>query len=138
MTIDYLDLADYVAIAAEVTGLDETIVLKVANLDLADSALHAPAAGFGDTDFYPDFVDKAAVLMVRLAKNHPLPDGNKRVAWVSLRYFLILNGWTWSDAPSIDDAEAAVIAVASGDWGDAEMAAWLRARVAPSGPTGDA
>jgi Fic family protein len=33
---------------------------------------------------YPDFVDKAAVLLVRLVKNHPLPDGNKRAAWVSM------------------------------------------------------
>ncbi len=39
--------------------------MKVTDLNLADSALHAPAAGFGDTDFYPDFVDKAAVLVVR-------------------------------------------------------------------------
>ncbi len=52
MTVEYLDLADYVAIAAEVTGLDMNTVMKVTNLDLADSALHAPAAGFGDTDFY--------------------------------------------------------------------------------------
>jgi death-on-curing protein len=71
VTVEYLDLADYVAIAAEVTGLDVDVVMKVVNLDLADSALHAPAAGFGDEDFYPDFVDKAAVLVVRLAKNHP-------------------------------------------------------------------
>ena len=55
-------------------------LMKVTKLDLADSALHAPAAGFGDTDFYPDFIDKAAVLVVRLAGNHPLPDGNKRAA----------------------------------------------------------
>ncbi|MCJ7672854.1 MAG: type II toxin-antitoxin system death-on-curing family toxin, partial [Acidimicrobiia bacterium] len=75
MTTRYVDLVDYVAIAAEVTGLDVATVLKIANLDLADSALHAPAAGFGDTDLYPDFVDKAAVLVVRLARNHPLPDG---------------------------------------------------------------
>jgi len=33
-------------------------------------------------------VDKAAVLVVRLAKNHPRPDGNKRVAWVALRLFV--------------------------------------------------
>lgn len=76
MRVEYLDLADYIGIAAAVTGLDEAAVAKVAKLDLADSALHAPAAGFGDDDFYPDFVDKAAVLVVRLAKNHPLPDGN--------------------------------------------------------------
>lgn len=137
MTVEYLDLADYVAIAQEVTGLDQAIVSKVANLDLADSALHAHAAGFDDSDFYPDFVDKAAVLMVRLAKNHPLPDGNKRVAWVSMRYFLMLNEWTWSDPPTIDEAEAAVLAVASGSWAEAELAAWLRPRVAPSDASGD-
>ena len=54
------------------------------------------------------------MLMVRLAKNHPLPDGNKRVAWVAMRYFLMLNEWTWVESPSIDDAEQAVVAVASG------------------------
>ena len=43
MTVEYLDLADYVSISAEVTGLDIETVMKVANLDLADSALHAPA-----------------------------------------------------------------------------------------------
>jgi len=50
VTLRYVDLVDYVAIAAEVTGLDVATVLKIANLDLADSALHAPAAGFGDTE----------------------------------------------------------------------------------------
>lgn len=88
MSVEYLDLTDYVAIAAAVTGLDLQTVMNMANLDLADSALHAPAAGFGDDDFYPEFVDKAAVLIVRLARNHPLPDGNKRAAWVSLRLFV--------------------------------------------------
>jgi hypothetical protein len=46
VTVEYLDLADYVAVAAEVTAIDVATVMKVANLDLADSALHAPAAGF--------------------------------------------------------------------------------------------
>jgi death on curing protein len=87
VTVDYLDLIDYLAIAAEVTGLDEQTVVRIVDIGLADSALHAPAAGSGDTDFYPAFVDKAAVLAVRLAKNHPLPDGNKRAAWVALRIF---------------------------------------------------
>lgn len=80
MSVEYLDLADYLAIAAAVTGLEPQTVMNITNIDLADSALHAPAAGFDDDDFYPDFVDKAAVLLVRLARNHPLPDGNKRAA----------------------------------------------------------
>jgi death-on-curing protein len=62
VTVEYLELADYVAIAAEVAGLDTATVMKVANLDLADSALHTPAAGFGETEFYPGFVRRAAVV----------------------------------------------------------------------------
>jgi death-on-curing protein len=88
VTVEYVGLVDYLAIAAEVTGLDTDTVARVAKVNLADSALHAPAAGFGDTDLYSDFVDKAAVLVVRLIKNHPLPDGNKRSAWVALRLFV--------------------------------------------------
>jgi death-on-curing protein len=125
VTVDYLDLADYVAIAVEVTGLDAATIMKVANLDLADSALHAPMAGFGETEFYPDFVDKAAVLIVRLAKNHPLPDGNKRVAWVALRLFVEINGWSWPERPSVDEAEQAVLAITAGEWDEHSTAEWL-------------
>ena len=49
-------------------------------LDLAESALHAPQAGWGDVELYPVFAMKAAVLLVRLTKNHALPDANKRTA----------------------------------------------------------
>lgn len=131
MTVEYLDLADYVAIAAAVTGLDLQTVMNMTNLNLADSALHAPAAGFGEDEFYPDFVDKAAVLLVRLARNHPLPDGNKRAAWVSLRLFVEINDWTWDPTPSIDDAEAAVLAVAAGNWDEGTTSTWLRRHLQP-------
>jgi len=59
---------------------------------LADPAWHAPAAGFGDQEFYPDLFDKAAVLACRLARNHPLPDGNKRATRAGLRMFIDFNG----------------------------------------------
>lgn len=126
MSVEYLSLADYLAIAASVTRLDIDTLIKATKLDLADSALHAPSAGFGDTDFYPDFVDKAAVLLLRLARNHPLLDGNKRTAWVSLRVFVESNGWGWQPTPTVDDAEQAVLAVASGEWDEARTAEWLR------------
>lgn len=131
MSGEYLDLADYVVIAAEVTGLDLDTLMKVTQLHLADSALHAPAAGFGDTDFYPDFVDKAAVLVVRLAGNHPLPDGNKRAAWVSLRAFVDLNGWSWNPRPTTDEAERAVLAIAAREWDETATASWLRDHITP-------
>lgn len=63
---------------------------------------------------------------MRLARNHPLPDGNKRAAWVALRLFVAINGWTWDPTPSVDEAEHAVLAIAAGDWDEAATAAWLR------------
>lgn len=131
MSVQYLDLADYLAVACEVTGIELATVAKIADIGLADSALHAPMAGFGGVELYPDFLDKAAVLVVRLAKNHALPDGNKRCAWVLLRLFVELNGWAWDPYPSVDEAEASVIAVASGDWREEQMAVWLARHLRP-------
>jgi death-on-curing protein len=74
----YVTLAEYFWLAEQVTGTSATVLAKASRADLADSALHAPMAGFGDEDFYPDLHDKAAVLTCRLAWNHPLPDGKKR------------------------------------------------------------
>lgn len=132
MSVEYLDLAEYVAIAAEVTDLEVKTIVALPNLSLAESALHAPAAGFSEREFYPDFVEKAAVLLVRLIANHPLPDGNKRAAWVSLRLFVEINGWRWEPMPSVDDAEQAVLAVASGTWGHEQVTTWLRGYLIPS------
>jgi len=126
VNVEYPDLADYLAVASAVTGLDDQTLLTATKLDLADSALHAPSAGFGEQDLYPDFVAKAAVLLVRLAKNHPLLDGNKRAAWVTLRLFIAINGWAWNPYPTIDESEQAVLAVASGDWNEERTAEWLR------------
>jgi hypothetical protein len=43
----YLDLDDFVETAAELLALSEETVVKMARLDLAESALHAPQAGWG-------------------------------------------------------------------------------------------
>ncbi len=75
------------------------------------------------------------MLIVRLARNHPLPDGNKRAAWVSLRLFVDINGWAWDPQPSVDEAEAAVVAVAGGDWDETDTAAWLSEHLRPIEPT---
>jgi death-on-curing protein len=131
VSIRYVELTDYLAIAAEITGLDTNTLIQATKIDLAESALHAPAAGFGETEFYPDFIDKAAVLIVRLTKNHPLLDGNKRAAWVALRLFIEINDWAWRPTPTIDDAEQAVLAVAAGTWSQEDTAMWLHRHLAP-------
>lgn len=126
----YITLAEYFWLAEQVTGVPAAVLVKAARADLADSALHAPAAGFGDEDFYPDLHDKAAVLVCRLAWNHPLVDGNKRAAWASLVMFVELNGGRWNpDPPDVDQAEAAMLAVAGSEVDEAWFAAWLRERI---------
>lgn len=72
------------------------------------------------------------MLLVRLAKNHPLPDGNKRAAWVTLRLFVEMNGWNWKDYPSVEEAQDAVVAVAAGEWDETRFAAWLGSRLSHS------
>ena len=79
MNVEYPDLAYFLAVAAQVTGVDLETLWAATKLDLADSALYAPSASFGGTEFHPEFCDKAAVLMVRLAKNHPLLTGTNEL-----------------------------------------------------------
>jgi death-on-curing protein len=126
----YLSLAEYLWLAEQVTGIDAAVLTKMARVDLADSALHAPQAGFGDDDFYPDLIDKAAVLTTHLAWNHPLPDGNKRAAWACLVMFVELNGGRWDpDPPDVDEAEAAMLAVAAHEVDEAGFSSWLGERL---------
>ena len=128
----YISLAEYLWLAEQVTGLDASTLAKVSRIELADSALHAPAAGFGDEEFYPDLIDKAAVLTCRLAWNHPLLDGNRRAACASLVMFLDLNDVLWQpDPPDVDEAEAAMLAVAAHDVDERWLADWLRERISP-------
>ncbi len=126
----YLSLAEYLWLAEQVTGFAANELAHASRIDLADSALHAPQAGFGKDDFYPDPYDKAAILCWRLARNHPLPDGNKRAAWASLVLFVDLNGGLWDpDTPDIDESEQAMLAVAAGEITEQDFADWLRSRV---------
>ena len=125
----YLTLAEALTIAQAVTGTPAAVLAWASRLDLLDSALHAPQAGFGEVEFYPDFADKAAVLTVRIAKNHPLPDGNKRLAWQSLTMFCVLNGYKL-EVPA-DDAVDLMLAIAAGELDETAVVAWLIERLEP-------
>lgn len=131
----YLTLAESLVIAEAVTGTDADTLARVSRLDLLDSALHAPQAGFGDEEFYPEFETKAAVLVVRIARNHPLIDGNKRLAWQSLTMFCALNGRLLEVLA--EEAVPVVLAIASGEWDEERTAVWLRPRIVPAVPDDD-
>jgi death-on-curing protein len=72
---------------------------------------------------YPEFLDQAAVLAVRISRNHPLLDGNKRLAWGCLIMFCVLNG-PHLHVPT-EEAVAAMIGVAAGELDEAGFSKWL-------------
>ena len=123
----YLNLAEALVIAEAVTGIETVVLAKSAGVGLLDSALHAPQAGFGAYDLYPGFIDKAAVLAVRVSRNHPLPDGNKRLAWGCLTMFCALNGHELH--VPVDEAVNQMLAVASGEIDEEAMAVWLSGKL---------
>ena len=127
----YLDLADYLVIAEAVTGISAETLLRTPRIDLADSALHAPAASFGGVEFHPEFELKAAVLCSRLARNHPLPDGNKRAAYLSMLEFVERNGRSWKRSPADPDETVRIIeAVAANELSETDLAEWIKGRLA--------
>lgn len=97
--IQYLGLADFLVIAETVLDVPAEVLVHSTDLALADSALNAPVASYAGIDAYPTFAEKAAVVCIRLCRNHPLVDGNKRVAYEALREFVARNGYGWSDPP---------------------------------------
>lgn len=127
----YLDLGDYCEIAAELLGASAEQIARLPRIALADSALAAPRASFGDQDAYPDLIEKAAVLVEHLARNHPLPDGNKRAAFLSVWLFLEVNGRPFAGEDADSDVPM-VEKIAAGEATPNEIIAWLEKR-APAG-----
>jgi death-on-curing protein len=69
-------------------------------------------------------LDKAAALIEHLARNHPLPDGNKRCAFLAVERFLAVNGRPIENAdPDVD--VPMVERIATGDATFNEVRAWL-------------
>lgn len=94
---------------------------------LLDSALARPQnASHYKTQ--QDIASLAAAYAFGVAKNHPFVDGNKRAAFMASGLFLGINGWALNAQPV--DAIRAVLALAGGEIGAEEFAAWLRLHIA--------
>ena len=119
--IEYLDVEDLIVLA--------TALLRdpppVRDVGLLGSAAARPqTTAFGE-DAYRDIWSKAAALLQSIAKNHPLVDGNKRLAWLATAVFLELNGVEASAIPN-DDVYRLVMDVAAGTQEVGELAARLQ------------
>lgn len=119
--VDYLSVEDLLRIADGV--VDGQVVVR--ELGLLASAAHRPQTTVFGADAYPSLAAKAAALMHSLARNHPLIDGNKRLAWAATRIFCLLNGEDLRYV-SVDAAEDFVLSVARGDLEVEDIAEWIR------------
>ncbi|HPI85231.1 MAG TPA: type II toxin-antitoxin system death-on-curing family toxin [Bacteroidales bacterium] len=68
----------------------------IRDLNALNAAIQRPYSTFDGKDLYPTIYDKAAALVESLVKNHAFIDGNKRIGYVMLRFFLIESGYDLS------------------------------------------
>jgi death-on-curing protein len=127
----YIELGDFCEIAAEILGTTPRQIALLPRIALADSALAAPGSGFGDEEAYSGLPEKAAVLIEHLARNHPLPDGNKRAAFLSVWIFMEVNGRPFQGEDPDTDVPM-VERIAAGVATRIEVMAWIDSRTAPS------
>lgn len=96
---------------------------------LLSSALARPrnrrAYGASATRF-----DLAAAYGFGIVKNHPFIDGNKRLALAVIYVFLEINGCRL-DAPEVEAADV-ILRLAAGEFGEKELAGWLKANSVPA------
>jgi death on curing protein len=118
---------DYIELAAVVLDTKPQTLRTLPNIGLAESAIHAPFASFGSTSVYPDLVEQAAVLIIHLVQNHPLPDGNKRAAFLLTARFLDANGRQWKSEDVAADASM-VEDIAAGQVERGMVVAWIESR----------
>lgn len=129
--VHYIELDDYCRIAAAVLQSDPEQIARLPRIGLADSALATPKAGFGEHEAFPTLIEKAAVPVEHLARNHPLPDGNKRAAFLAMERFLDANGLPIAEpAPEVD--VPMVERIAAGEVERSEVVEWLAQRTIPA------
>lgn len=91
LTIDDAEFVVY-ELAAELFALDEPFPeFHTRYRHRLESVLAAPFASFDGVERYPTLEEKASVLFYSTCKDHPLQNGNKRMAVVLMLVFLFLN-----------------------------------------------
>jgi death on curing protein len=117
-------------IAEAVLGEPAEHLAHAVDLPRADSALAAPFATFGTIDCYPDPAQRAAICCSRIIRNHPFPDGNKRVAYRCMREMLERSEIPWP-RPSEDAEEITTMieCLAGREVSERAFVAWLCDRV---------
>ena len=122
----YLSPAELVHVAERATGGE----VEVRDHGLLASAAARPQATVFGQDAYPGLDHKAGALLHSLARNHPLIDGNKRLALAGLIAFLGVNGYKLT--LTNEEAYNLTMAVAAGEIDDvAAVVERIRGEIVP-------
>ena len=121
-----LDLADFLLLAEAITGIEATTLAFLPHVVArAESALAAPFMTFDGVELYEGLSMKAAVLCSRVVRNHPLPDGNKRVAYLSMIELIRRNDREWAPIASEAERAAMIERLAAREIDEDDFASWL-------------
>lgn len=96
MSMEYLTLGEVECVAHELARQmmegDEPIPPFASRYpNRLESCLSVPQQTYDKRELYPTLLDKAAALFYLMIKNHPFENGNKRIAVMTLLYFLHKN-----------------------------------------------
>lgn len=103
----YLDIEHLLRVAAHAIAPQEVKVREMGLLSASAARPQTVAFGF---EPYPTVPEKAAALMVSLALNHCLFDGNKRLAFSAALVFCLINTGHLMEMPD-NEAYDMVIAI---------------------------
>ena len=109
----------------------ERSVWVVRDAGLLASAVARPSASAFGQDAYPDLWSKAAALCQSLDNNQALVDGNQRLAWLTTKVFLAINGQQLR--ASADDGERFMLDLVAGHSDLELIAGWLAKHCVLSG-----
>jgi death-on-curing protein len=98
----------------------------IRDLGSLEAALNRPYATFDGIDLYITPLDKAAALFESLIINHPFIDGNKRTAYVLMKYLLFKNGFLIKTTQS--EKYEMVFRASKGEIRFDEIKIWLKSK----------
>lgn len=130
--MNYLGLDDVLTIASAVLRVEPEVLMRTSRINTAESAVHAPGASFDGIEFHPGLKRKIGVLGYRLVRNHPFPDGNKRVAFLAMVEMAERNGKAWIEPAADSEGDETVemmLAAAAGGIDEPTFIAWVEGRV---------
>jgi death-on-curing protein len=123
-----LELADLLLIAEAILDVPAERLARIVLVPSAESALAAPFASFDGIDFYEDPVERAAICCSRIIRNHPFPDGNKRVGYECMREMLERSHIPWPRPGDVEEIAGTIEALAARETSEREFVAWVRSR----------